>query len=100
MGFGGACCGARTGGALDGPEVQSPGFREAIESRQDVARCTHVAGFFLNPDNLAPVGMLADGCGTFRARQRAELATKENSGTAVLAASAFRAQPVSDSSAG
>src|SRR5205814_9938438 len=100
MGFGGACCGARTGGALDGPEVESPGFREAIESRQDVARCTHVAGFFLNPDNLARVGMLVDGCGNFRARQRVELVKKENSGSGVLAAAAFRAQLVSDFSAG
>src|SRR5439155_16594746 len=91
MGLGGAGCRARTGGTLDGPEVESSGLREAFESRQDVSRCPHVSRFFLNPDNLARVGMLVDGRGDFRARQRIELVEKEDGCAVAFPAAVLRA---------
>src|SRR6267378_1061246 len=100
MGLGGA--GGRTGAgrAFDRAKVEPPGFCESFESRQNITRRAHVAGFFLNPDYLARIGMFCDGGGNFRARQRIELVEKENGGVGVLAAAAFGAQLVPDFSTG
>src|SRR5260221_1894177 len=84
MRLGGAGCRAGAGGTLDRPKVEPPGFCEAFKSRQNVTCGAHVAGFFLNPDNLAGVRMLIDGGGNFRSRERVELVEKENGGTPVL----------------
>src|SRR5260370_42071393 len=100
MGLGGAGCRAGAGGTLDRANVEPPGFREAFEPRQNIACRAHVAGFFLNPDNLARVGMLGEGGGNFRTRQRVELVEKEDGGIGVLAAAAFGAHLVADFSAG
>src|SRR5260370_27305261 len=100
MRLGGASCGTGAGGALDRTEVKPPGFRESFESRQNITRSAHVAGLFLNPDNLARVWMLLNGGGNFRARQRVELVEKENGRICVLTAAAFGAQLVADFSAG
>src|SRR5438094_8868764 len=100
MGLGGACCRTRTGGTLDGPEVESPGFRDTFESRQNITCCAHVAGFLLHPDNLARVGMLVDGRGNFRARQRVELVEKEDGGAGLLTAAALGPQFGADFYAG
>src|SRR5260370_2072151 len=91
MGLGGAGCRAGAGGTLDRAKVEPPGFREAFEPRQNITCRAHVAGFFLNPDNLARVGMLRDGGGNLRARQRVELVKKENGGIGVLTAAALAA---------
>src|SRR5713101_8627407 len=91
MRLGGARCRAGAGGALDRPKVEPSGFRKAFESRQNITCRAHVAGFFLDPDNLSSVGMLVDGSGDFRARQRVELVEKENGGVGVLVLGARRA---------
>src|SRR5260370_40814717 len=88
MGLGGAGCRAGAGGTLDRGKVEPPGFREAFEARQNITCRAHVAGFFLNPDNLARVGMLRDGGGNFRPRQGGELVKKEKGGIGVLTAAA------------
>src|SRR5258708_38036252 len=100
MRLGGASCRTGAGGALDRTEVKPPGFRESFEPRQNITRSAHVAGLFLNPDNLARVWMLLNGGGNFRARQRVELVEKENGRICVLTAAAFGAQLVGDFSAG
>src|SRR4029077_7375024 len=100
MRFGGACGWAGAGGTLDRTEVEPPSFCDAFESGQYIACRTHVAGLFLNPDTLSRVGMLLDGGGDFRARQRVELVEKENGGIRILAATAFGAQLVADFAAG
>src|ERR1700732_3334562 len=100
MGLGGARCRAGAGGTLDRANVEPPGLCDTFEPRQNVSYCAHVAGLFLNPDNLARVGMLGDGGGNLRARQRIELVEKENGGIGVLAATALGAQLVANFSAG
>src|SRR5258705_3829839 len=100
MGLGGAGCRAGAGGTLDRANAESPCLCEAFEPRQNISRCAHVARLFLHPYDLSRVGMLRDGGGNFRARQRVELVEKENGGIVVLAAAAFGAQFVGDFSAG
>src|SRR5258706_8381102 len=92
MGLGGAGCRAGAGGTLDRANAESPCLCEAFEPRQNISRCAHVARLFLHPYDLSRVGMLRDGGGNFRARQRVELVEKENGGIVVLAAAAIRAQ--------
>src|SRR5258708_10840408 len=87
----GAGCGAGACGTLDGAKVEPPGFREALESRQNVACRSHVPGFFLHPDDFARVGMFFEGSGAFRARHRVQLVKKENGGIGVLVLGARRA---------
>src|SRR5258708_35723012 len=100
MGLGGACCRAGAGGTLDRGNAEPPCLCETFEPRQNMPHRAHVAGLFLYPDNLSRVGMLRDGGGNFRARQRVELVEKENGGVGVLAAAALGAQLVADFSAG
>src|SRR5258707_13976968 len=100
MRLGGARCRAGAGGTLDAAKVEPPGFREAFESRQNITCRTHISRFFLHPDDFARVGMLVDGGGNFRARQRVELVQKENCRTSVFTAAAFGPQLVADFSAG
>src|ERR1700731_3487184 len=100
MGLGGARCRAGAGGTLDRANVEPPGLGDAFKPWQNVSYCAHVAGLFLNPDNLARVGMLGDSSGNLRARQRIELVEKENGGMGVLTATALGAQLVADFSAG
>src|SRR5260370_2787727 len=99
MRLGGARCRAGAGGTLDGAKVEPSGFREAFESRQNITCRTHISRFFLHPDDFARVGMLVDGGGNFRARQRVELVQKENCRTSVFTAAAFGTQLVADPSA-
>src|SRR5260370_16233548 len=96
----GAGCRAGACGTLDGAKVEPPGFRGALESRENVPCRSHVPGFFLHPDDFARVGMFLEGSGDFRARQRVELVKKENGGIRVLAAAAFGAALVAAFSAG
>src|SRR5216684_8341900 len=100
MSLGGARCRAGAGGTLHGAKIEPPGFREAFEPRQNIACRAHVARFFLNPDDLASMGMLVDGGGNFCARQRVELVEKKYGGISVFAASAFVTQLVANFSAG
>src|SRR6266852_4463547 len=100
MRLGGASCRAGAGGTLDPANAEPPGFREAFEPGQDVSHRAHVAGLFLDPDNLTGAGMLRDGSSYFCARQRVELVEEENGGVGVLTAAAFGAQLVADFTAG
>src|SRR5258708_11145051 len=100
MRLGGTRCRAGAGGALDRAEVEPSRFGDAFEPRQNISGSAHVAGLFLNPDNLARVRMLLDGSDNLRARQRVELVKKENRGVRILAAAAFGPQLVAHFSAG
>src|SRR5258708_39658369 len=86
MRLGGARCRTGTRGTLDRPKVEPPGFCKAFKSRQNITCRTHISRFFLHPDDFARVGMLVDGGGNFRARQRVELVQKENCRTSVFTA--------------
>src|SRR5258706_15337337 len=100
MRFGGAS--SRTGarGTLHRPEIEPPGFGDAFESRQNITCGAHVSRLFLNPDDLARIGMLLDRGGNFRSRQRVKLVKKENRRIRVLAAAAFGTELMADFSAG
>src|SRR4029077_18991525 len=100
MGFRGASSWAGAGGSLDRAKVELPGFRDAFEPRQNITRGAHITGFFLNPHDLAGMGMPVEDRVTFRARQRVKLVEKENSGFRVFTSAAFGAQLVTDFSAG
>src|SRR5712692_11736665 len=100
MRLGGASGRTGAGGTLDPANAEPPRFRQALESRQDLSHRAHVAGLFLDPDNLARFGMLRDGSANFCARQRVELVEEENGGVRVLTAAAFGAQLVADFTAG
>src|SRR5229473_2771007 len=86
MRLGGAGRRAGARGTLDGAKIEPSGLREAFESRQNVTCRAHISRLFLNPDNFSRVGMLFDGGGNFRARQRVELVEKEYGGIRVCAA--------------
>src|SRR5258708_33270748 len=92
MGLSGARCRAGASGTLDRANAEPPGLCDTFEPRQNVPHCAHVARLFLDPHDLAHVGMLRDGGGDFRARQRVELVQKENGGIAVLTAAPLLAQ--------
>src|SRR5258708_35607382 len=100
MRLGGARRRTGTRGTLDRPKVEPPGFCKAFKSRQNITCRTHISRFFLHPDDFARVGMLVDGGGNFRARQRVELVQKENCRTSVFTAAAVGPPIVARLSAG
>ena len=70
------------------------------QAGHDVEKRTHVARFFLDPDDFAGVWMGRQGSGDFRAWKRIKLVQKQDCGAGVFAPAAFSFQLVADFAAG
>src|SRR6267142_5172884 len=89
--FGGARGGAGAAGALHRTHAQPTGLREAFQPRHDVEMRAHLGRVFLDPYDLAGIGMLGEGGRDFRARQWIKLVEEEDCRARIFTAAAFAA---------
>src|ERR1700676_4698668 len=96
MRFRRACCGAGTGRPLDGSHLQALALHQLANARHNKEVRAHILRLFLNPDDLARVGMFVNRGGDLRTRRGITLVEKYNRGGGVFATTAVGAELVAE----